>query len=135
MALRDSVVATGWLVSVPIFLVFALLLEVSSLVSMNATLWSLAAFIYLVPTVVFLRSEELRGLYKWLYSLFVVPVFLVLMVVNMWALDHLFSPTLDWARAEWSAAVVLPVSVCYGWYVLFARLSRRVTSVQSDSVA
>jgi len=133
MALRDSVIAR--LVSVPLFLAFALLLEVSALVSMNATLWSLAAFIYLVPTIVFLRNDELRGPYRWLYGLFVVPVFLVFMVMNMWALDRFLPHTADWPREYWGAAVVLPVSVCYGWYVLFARLSRRATPVQSDPMA
>ena len=111
--------------------------------SVGLILAVLAAVIYLLPTAIFLlRSDQLVGVYKWLYGLIVVPVFVVLMVLNLWTADHLFPGALDWLvpwlherhsgrGMRYLQAVVLllitcilPAVVCFAWYVLFVRLSR-----------
>lgn len=95
--------------------------------------WFLAALVYLVSVFIFLRSERLVGLYKWIFSLAYLPAFLFLMFANIWIADHAFPGILEWeqnlARGRASVAffltALLPVTVCWLWYVLFAYLSRR----------
>ena len=113
-------------------------------------LWFFAAVIYLSLMWLFLRSNQLVGIYKWLFSLAVVPVFIALMVANIWIADHAFPHILEWHQAEWyrlwikdwkfldgylarraQGLVVflitslIPVAVCWLWYVVFVRLSHR----------
>ena len=120
------------------YVLMMLIIEVVFSGSVEFALWALAAVIYLPPTVIFLCSDKLMGIYKWLYALSVVPVLAILMVLNIWAVDHLFPGVVDWVRTNDHfraleprgivvilTAGILPFSVCYAWYVLFVRLSRR----------
>lgn len=93
----------------------------------------LAAMVYLLVAGLFLRSERLVGMYKWLFSLAFLPVFLLLMFANIWVADHLFPNVLAWHQnlrggggsLAFLISAFIPVTVCCLWYTLFVRLSQR----------
>ena len=94
--------------------------------------WFLAALVYLVSTLVFLRSERLVGIYKWIFSLAYLPAFLLLMLANIWIADQAFPGILEWQKnLAWGGGTaflltaLVPVTVCWLWYALFVYLSRR----------
>jgi hypothetical protein len=116
LALRDPLAgaAVSW--------VLVIVTIVSSVVSIEAAGWSLMALVYLGPTAIFLYSDKLKGFYKWLYSLSVVPVFVLLMIVNLWLVDKMFPDALN-SLHSFLTVLILPVSVCSACYFLFVRLS------------
>ncbi len=95
----------------------------------------LAGIAYLVLAWFFLRGEKLSGVYKWIFSLTFMPMFLFLMFANMWVADRLFPSLFNWHRSlsagsgagtiAFFMTAAIPISVCWLWYALFARLSRR----------
>ena len=94
--------------------------------------WFFAALVYLVSTLIFLRSERLVGIYKWVFSLAYLPAFLFLMFANIWIADHAFPGILEWqqnlvtggASVAFFVTALVPVTVCWLWYALFVYLSR-----------
>jgi hypothetical protein len=113
---------------------------------MHPILWFLA-LMYVLLAWVFLQSDRLVGIYRWIFSLAVVPVFLFLMFANIWIADHLFPDIIEWHKVEWYKASqslftglldtriqtlvaflmtsFLPIAFCSGWYWIFVRLSLR----------
>jgi hypothetical protein len=112
---------------------------------MHPILWILA-LIYVLLVWVCLQSDRLVGIYRWIFSLAVVPVFLFLMFANIWVADHLFPNIIEWHKVEWDKASqclftgllstrlqtlvaflmtsLLPIAFCWGWYRIFVRLSK-----------
>ena len=103
--------------------------------ALDPPLLYIAGIAYLALVWLFLRSEQLVGIYKWFYSLTFMPTFLFLMFANIWIADHLFPDLLNWHRSldggsgkgviAFLMTAAIPVSVCWLWYALFVRLSRR----------
>lgn len=101
---------------------------------LEPSLLIMAAMVYLVVAIVFLNSSQLFGVYKWLFSLTFLPVFLLLMYGNIWVADHLFPNIIEWqqnltgrggSNVAFLITAVVPVTVCWLWYALFVRLSNR----------
>lgn len=102
----------------------------------------LAGIAYLLLVWLFLRSEQLVGVYKWLFSLAFMPTFLFLMFANIWIVDHIFPNLLNWHQSlgggsggsvvAFLMTAAIPVSVCWLWYALFVRLSQRQSKMPTN---
>lgn len=89
-------------------------------------LWFLIAIVYGAFTLLFMRTNELTGIYRWLFSFGVVPVFIILMIANIWIADHIF-PNLFGSYQRFAAffgTSLIPIAVCWKWYSISVRLSR-----------
>ena len=102
--------------------------------SIEPYLLFLAMLVYLVTVYWFWRGDQLVGAYKWFFSLAFLPVFLFLMFANIWIADHAFPNIIEWNESlsrrgggliAFLITALIPVSVCWLWYVLFACLSHR----------
>lgn len=117
---------------------------------MPLLIWFLALIVYIFLTWICLQNDELFGVYKWVFSLALVPMFLFLMFANIWIADHVSPHIIEWHRTQWTRLWMddwdlfngffdrkiqtliaflitsfLPIGLCWGWYRVFARLSRR----------
>jgi hypothetical protein len=121
-------------------------------------LWFLALIVYIFLVWASLQNDQLVGIYKWLFSLGFVPMFLFLMFANIWIADHVFPHIIEWHRTEWHKLWIedydifkgfsdrriqtlvaflitslIPIGICWAWYRFLVRLSRRKLEASSSS--